>query len=85
VSRRRARRFAARVQARAAQESASAVVEFDVSCIEITDEGELYGHDELGEDDLCQEDLSHIEAEARSLIGFYFEGLNPTFDCDVPL
>jgi hypothetical protein len=71
------------------------MVEVKISCcIVVTEESELYGHEELDIGDLCEEDVVHVEEEAQSLSGSFFEGLNPTFDgvlrshifmeCDVP-
>jgi hypothetical protein len=77
-------------------ENGRALVEFDVDCVVIGDEDYCCcGGTELEIDNLCEEDAKHVDDQVRSLIGGFFEHLNPTLlterysysaslECDVP-
>ncbi|ELR17017.1 uncharacterized protein ACA1_020530 [Acanthamoeba castellanii str. Neff] len=77
-------------------ENGCVLVVFDVDCVVISNEDDCCcGSTELEIDNLCEEDVKHVDDQVCSLIGGLFEHLNPTLltepysystslECDIP-
>jgi hypothetical protein len=60
-------------------ESGRALVKFEIDCIIINEENELYGGGEVDTNKLCEEDRKHVSEQARSISSAYEVDHTPVF------